>query len=147
MQVKSSYSFNAPAAAVWETILDPEIIARCMPGCEALNPLGSDQYEAVLSISVGSIKASYKARLTLADQVPNTSYKLKVEGTGSPGFVNGEAAISLSEQDQKTILTVIGDAQVGGTIARVGQRLLGTVSNRMMDNFFNCLQKSVAAKK
>ena len=147
MQVKSSYTFNAPAATVWETILDPQTIARCMPGCQALDPLGDDQYEAVINVGVGSIKASYKAKITLADQVPPTSYVLKVEGNGSPGFVHGNAAISLSEQDQKTTLTVIGEAQVGGTIARVGQRLLGTVSNRMMDNFFNCLQKAVAEKK
>ena len=147
MRVSFSYTFNAPAAKVWTTILDPETIARCMPGCQALIPLGDDQYEAALSVGVGSIKASYKAKITLADQVPTTSYKLKVEGNGSPGFVNGEASISLSEEGQTTILSVAGDAQVGGTIARVGQRLLGTVNQRMMDNFFNCLKEAVSANK
>ena len=147
MHVKSSYTFDAPAAHVWATILDPEVIAGCVPGCQALNPLGDDQYEASLNVGVGSIKASYKAKITLADQTPPTSYKLKVEGRGSPGFVQGEALISLSEDGDKTTVQVEGDAQVGGTIARVGQRLLGTVNQRMMDNFFNCLKESVAARK
>ena len=147
MQVKTSYTFDAPAAQVWATILDPEVIAGCVPGCEALTPLGDDQYEASLNVGVGSIKASYKAKITLADQAPPTSYKLKVEGRGSPGFVQGEALISLLENGDKTTVQVEGDAQVGGTIARVGQRLLGTVNQRMMDNFFNCLKESVAKRK
>ena len=147
MHVKTSYTFDAPAAKVWATILDPEVIAGCMPGCQALTPLGDDQYEASLNVGVGSIKASYKAKITLADQTPPTSYKLKVEGRGSPGFVQGEALISLLENGDKTTIQVDGDAQVGGTIARVGQRLLGTVNQRMMDNFFNCLKESVAKRK
>ena len=60
-----------------------------------------------------------------------------VEGTGKPGFVKGEATrIELVEQNETTIVNVKGQGQVGGLIARVGQRLLGTVSKMMMDRFF-----------
>ena len=143
MEVKGNYSFDAPVAKVWEVLLDPDTLARCMPGCERLTPLGNGQYEATLSVGVGSIKGTYQARITVADQVPTHSYKLIVEGNGSPGFVRGEARISLEEQDGKTLVKVEGDAQVGGTIARVGQRLLGSVNKMMLDRFFNCLREAV----
>ena len=141
MDVNSSYHFDAPAARVWEVMLDPDVIAKCMPGCEKLTPLGNDQYEAIISVGVGAVRGSYTARITVADQVPMHSYRLVVEGTGAPGFVRGVAHISLEDQGERTLVKVDGDAQVGGTVARVGQRLIGNVNRMMMDRFFTCLQE------
>ena len=140
MEVEANYTFDAPTQRVWEVLLDPEVLARCMPGCEKLVPLGDDQYEATMSVGVGSIKGSYVAKITLADLQPVRSYRLVIEGTGSPGFVRGQALVSLEDRGDTTLVKVEGDAQVGGTIARFGQRLIGTVYKNMMDRIFTCLQ-------
>ena len=142
MDVNSSYHFDAPATRVWEVLLDPDVIAGCLPGCEKLTPLGDDQYEAIISVGVGAVRGSYTARITVADQVPMCSYRLIVEGTGAPGFVRGVANISLEDQGERTLVKVDGEAQVGGTVARVGQRLIGNVNRMMMDRFFTCLQET-----
>ena len=142
MDVKGSYSFDAPVARVWELLLDPQSLSQCMPGCETFTPIGDDRYEATMSVGVGSIKGTYSAKITIADRVPMRSYKLIVEGQGRPGFVRGEATISLEEEEGKTQVKVDGDAQVGGTIARVGQRFLGSANKMMMDRFFKCLQNA-----
>ena len=146
MDIKGNYSFDSPVARVWEVLLDPDTLARCLPGCEELVPLGNDEYEANLSVSVGSIKGTYRAKISLTDRVPMCSYKLVVEGTGSPGFVRGEALISLEERDGNTLLRVDAEAQIGGTIARVGQRLLGSVSKLMMDRFFTRLGEAAGLR-
>ena len=142
MDVGGTYTFQAPADKVWDVLLDAESLASCMPGCERLEPLGDGKYSARLSVGVGSIQGRYEATITVSDQVPTRSYKLTVEGTGSSGFVRGEAVVSLTEQDGSTVVTVQGEGQVGGTIARVGQRLIGSVNKMMMDRFFTCLQRS-----
>jgi carbon monoxide dehydrogenase subunit G len=142
MEVEGTYIFDAPKARVWELLLDPTSLASCMPGCERLEPLGDDRYQATLSVGVGAIRGKYEATITIADQVPTCSYRLIVEGSGSPGFFRGEARISLEELDGKTLVRVQGEAQVGGTVARVGQRLMGSVNKMMMDRFFACLQKA-----
>ena len=67
------------------------------------------------------------------------SYRLVMEGSGGPGFVNGDAKIVLSESGTSTTVEVTADVEVGGTIARVGQRLLGSVSKMMLDRFFACM--------
>ena len=144
MDIKGSYSFDAPVARVWEALLDPDMLARCMPGCEKLTPVGNDQFNATISLGVGAIKGTYQARITVADRVPMRSYKLIIEGEGSPGFVRGEALVSLDEEASKTLVKVDGEAQVGGTIARVGQRLIGSVNKMMMDRFFACLGEATA---
>ncbi len=72
--------------------------------------------------------------------MPPSSYRLIVEGQGKPGFVKGNVAIALRADGGSTIVDVNGTVQTGGPIARVGQRLIGSVSKMMQDRFFACLQ-------
>ena len=143
MQLSSTYIFRASRQAVWDRLIDPTVVAACLPGCESLDPIGEDTYHADLTVGVAAISGRYQATIQIADQQPPTSYRLIVDGSGRAGFVKGDAAITLSEADGQTVVTVNGNGQVGGTIARVGQRLLGSVSKMMMDRFFECLQKKI----
>ena len=143
MDVTGEYLFDAPVARVWDTLLNPESLARCMPGCEELKPLGNDQYEATMNVGVGPIQGTYSGRVTIADQAPMQSFTLLVEGSESPSFVRGKALITLEEQGGKTLVKVKGDAQIGGTMAGIGQLLMGSVNKMMMDRLFTCLQEEV----
>ena len=143
MQLSSTYTFRASRQAVWDRLIDPTVVAACLPDCESLDPIGEDTYHADLTVGVAAISGRYQATIQIADQQPPTSYRLIVDGSGRAGFVKGDAAITLSEADGQTVVTVNGNGQVGGTIARVGQRLLGSVSKMMMDRFFECLQKKI----
>lgn len=142
MDIAETYTFRAPPAKVWDVLLDPERLAGCIPGCQSLEPLGEGQYRASLNVGVGAIRGKYEATVTISDQSPPSSYKLTVDGSGSAGFLRGEAEVTLAEKDGGTVVTVEGTGQVGGTVARVGQRLLGSVNKMMMDRFFTCLQES-----
>jgi uncharacterized protein len=143
VDVAASYTFNAPPAAVWNLLVDPEVIAACLPGCDRLEPIGEDRYRAALTLAVAAVSGSYSGTVAVVDKDPPHSYRLVVEGSGTPGFVKGDATIELIERDGTTIVTVKGRGQVGGVIARVGQRLLGSVSKMMLDRFFSCLQQRV----
>lgn len=142
MKVSGSYQFNTDAPKVWSVLTDPKSLSTCIPGCEGLDPLGNDEYQAVMTVVVGPIRGRYNAKISMLDQVPNQSYRLVVQGTGASGFVNGEAVITLAEEEGKTTVHVDGDSQTGGTIARVGQRMMDSVAKRMMDRFFGCLQEA-----
>jgi carbon monoxide dehydrogenase subunit G len=142
MDVSASYKFAAPQASVWTLLNDPDIVGGCLPGCDRLEPLGDDRYRAELTLAVASVSGQYSGTVTILDNRPPHSYRLVVEGSGKPGFVKGEVVIELVGQpDETTTVHVKGEGQVGGLIARVGQRLLGSVSKMMMDRFFACLQQ------
>ena len=141
MQISGSYTFDAPATQVWNTLMDTAIVCSCLPGCRELKPLGGDKYEAELSVAVSAVTGTFKGTIAIEDQVPPRSYKMVVEGSGGAGFVRGHSTITLTEDGSKTVLDVAGDVQVGGAVARVGQRLLAGVSKMMMDRFFECLRQ------
>jgi uncharacterized protein len=142
MKISGSYEFNVPALKVWETLMDPQTLEHCIPGCESFSPVGDGEYQAVVSLGVGPVRGSYDAKIALRDQNPHRSYRLTVEGGSSMGFANGEAVVTLTEQGDKTTVQVDSDAQVGGTVARVGQRLMDSVAKGMMDRFFGCLREA-----
>jgi carbon monoxide dehydrogenase subunit G len=144
IELKGAYTFDIPAARVWELLIDPAVVAQCLPGCDELRPLGDDRYEAVLSLTVASIGGTYRATIAIVDKVPPHSYRLLVEGKGPQGFVNGQSRVTLVEQEGRTTVEVIGDAQIGGMVARVGQRLLAGVGKMLMDRFYACLQQRAA---
>mgnify|MGYP001100865616 FL=1 len=143
MHVSGSYVFDAPAERVWRVLTEPKSLSGCIPGCEGLDPIGGDEYEAVLNVKIGPISARYNAKIAMRDKVPHQSYRLVISGTGSGSFVSGDAKISLAEQDGKTTVSFEGDSQAGGTVARVGQRLMEGVAKSMMDKFFSCMQQAV----
>jgi len=125
--------------------MDPVAIASCIPGCERLDPDGADRYKAVITIAMAAITGHYEGTVIISDKVAPNSYKLSVEGQGRPGFVKGDATISLRADGADTIIDVSGTAQTGGTIARLGQRLIGSAAKMMQDRFFGCMQSKLAA--
>ena len=146
MELTATYTFDAPRQRVWDLLIDATVVADCLPGCESLDPTGDDTYRAVLTMGIAAVTGRYEGTVQIADKDEPSSYTLRVEGKGKPGFVNGSAAVSLIEDTAgTTTVAVAGKAQVGGTIARVGQRLLGSVSKMMMDRFFACLQQRASS--
>jgi uncharacterized protein len=137
--------FTAPPDKVWALMMDPAAIASCIPGCERLEPDGVDRYKAAITIGMAAITGKYEGIVTIADKVAPSSYTLMVEGQGRPGFVKGTATIALRADGANTIVDVNGTAQTGGTIARLGQRLIGSAAKMMQDRFFACMQSKLSA--
>ena len=146
MKVEGSYVFDAGRREVWEALMAPEVLASCIPGCQELKSTGEDTYEMVLKVGVAAISGSYSGRVTIRDKVGLDSYRMVVEGKGSSGGVKGEGTIRLAENGAGTEVTVVGDAQITGIVARVGQRLLGSTSKLLLDQFFNCLKAKTESR-
>ncbi|MFQ5852433.1 MAG: CoxG family protein [Candidatus Binatia bacterium] len=140
MKIVGSYRFKAPREKVWQVLLDPKIIAQCMPGCEALREIGPDQYEASVKIGIAAVKESYKAKVSIKEKQTPSHYVLSGEGSGGPGFVQGDIVIDLEEKDRETLLKYSTDAKIGGIIAGVGQRMLGGVAKMIVDQFFKKME-------
>jgi hypothetical protein len=143
MEISGSYTFNAPVDRVWHLLMDPAVIASCIPGCDRFEPDGEDRYRVRLTVGLAAITGTYDGTVVMSDKVPQTSYRLTAEGQGRPGFVKGSSVIVLRADGAATIVDVRGTVQTGGPIARVGQRLIGSVSKMMLDRFFACVQGKV----
>ncbi len=144
MKLEGSHVFKAPRERVWAVFNDPAVLARVTPGCQQLEVVGPDEYRATLAVGVAAVKGTYQGKLAIVDKKPPESYTLRIEGNGRGGFVKGSGHIVLTESDGGTTATILGDAQVGGLIAAVGQRLIESAARMMMAQFFAAMDAEVA---
>jgi uncharacterized protein len=145
VDITGSYLFEAPPERVWALMLDPSAISDCIPGCDALEPQGADRYRARGTLGLAAITGTYEGTVVITEKSEPNSYRLEVEGQGKPGFVKGNAAITLRPEGSGTRVELIATVQTGGAIARLGQRLIGSAAKMMQDRFFACMQGKVRA--
>jgi len=143
LKIEGSYRFNAPRERVWELLLDPKIMAQCMPGCEIMNEVAPDRYETVMKVGVASVKGTYKGKVAIKDKQPPAHYVLSGEGSGGPGFMQGDVVIDLEESNGQTMLKYSTEPKIGGLIASVGQRMLNGVAKMMADQFFKKVESFI----
>ena len=144
MKLSGAYRFDVPRERLWQTLMDAEVVGSCVPGVSAFTPLGGDRYQIELSVRVGIVSGSYKGTLAIADMVEPESYRMTIEGSGSRTEIRGGGSIALAEDGDATELSFEGDVQVTGVLARVGQRLMGSVAKSQIDRFFGCLHAKAA---
>ncbi len=144
MDISATYVFDAPAEKVWNTLMDPQALAACVPGCQSLEPTGENEYQAVVNVGVGPVRGNFTAKVAMTEANPFQSYRLSLSGNSNIGFGSGDSLVTLEEQEGgKTAVRVETQAQAGGTVARVGQRMMESVARGMLDRFFSCLQETV----
>ena len=143
MKVEGTHTFKAPADRVWDLLTNPTNLQKALPGCEALEEREPGKYDARLKIGIAAVKGTYLGKVEIAEPEPPKRYRLMGEGSGSPGFVKGEATIELSPEGQTTVVSYRGEMQVGGLIAGVGQRLIGGVAKMMLGQFFKNMEKEL----
>lgn len=135
MRLQATYTLPVPRQRLWALLFSAEDLRACLPGCERLTQVAPDTFEVTLTVGVAAVKGTYAGRLQILDQEPPARCRLRLEGTGSPGFVRGEASVVLTEDGAGTTLTIDADAQVGGVIASVGQRMLTGVARMLLADF------------
>jgi carbon monoxide dehydrogenase subunit G len=123
-----------------------EVLARIVPGCERLVQTGENEFEGTVKIGIQSIKGTYSGKIRLEDLQPPHHYKLVASGRSSNGVVDAAGTVDLAEQDGKTVLTYGGDAQIGGTLASVGQRLIEGASKQMINQSLKALVEQITAR-
>ncbi len=125
MTMNGEVQLPASREVVWGKLNDPDVLKACIPGCEELEKTADNEFRATAKMKVGPVSARFKGRVTLSDFDPPNSYKISGEGEGGvAGFAKGGATVNLQDKDGGTLLTYNVDAQIGGKLAQLGQRLI-----------------------
>ena len=143
MRIEGEATFCAPQHAVWDALLDPSVMAACVPGCRELREVESDRYAVMLKIGVGAVSGTYEGILQINDKTPPSGYRMSFEGGGAQGFVNGTGGAQLYGENGVTVLEYQCDVEVGGLIASVGNRMLTGVGKFLVNQMFSKLKSQV----
>ena len=137
MTMSGEVQLPATREAVWTKLNDPVVLKSCVPGCEQLDKVSDTEFQAIASIKVGPVKARWKGKVSLSDLDPPNGYRISGEGEGGvAGFAKGAAVVALADKDGGTLLSYNVEAQIGGKLAQLGQRLINGTAKKLADEFF-----------
>ena len=137
MTMNGEVQLAAPREAVWAKLNDPEVLKACIPGCEELEKTDDHGFRAVAKMKVGPVSARFKGKVTLSDLDPPNGYRISGEGDGGvAGFAKGGATVTLKPKNGGTLLSYNVEAQIGGKLAQIGQRLVNGAAKKLADQFF-----------
>ena len=147
MTMNGEYELAVPPQTVWEKLNDAATLKACIPGCEQLDKTSDTEFQAVATVKIGPVKAKFKGRVTLSDLDPPNGYKISGQGDGGvAGFAKGGATVKLAPKNGGTVLSYNVDAQIGGKLAQLGQRLINGAAKKIADDFFANFANAVNAK-
>jgi len=137
MTMNGEVQLPAPRETVWAKLNDPDVLRTCIPGCESLEKLSDVEFQAIAVTKVGPVKARFKGKVKLSDLDPPNGYRISGEGDGGvAGFAKGGAIVALRVVEGGTLLSYNVEAQIGGKLAQIGQRLVNGVAKKLADQFF-----------
>lgn len=147
MTMSGEYQLGVSPETVWEKLNDPETLKACIPGCEHLEKLSDTEFQAVATTKIGPVKAKFKGKVTLSDLDPPNGYTISGQGDGGvAGFAKGGATVRLAAKDGGTLLSYAVEAQIGGKLAQLGQRLINGAAKKVADDFFANFAAAVTPK-
>ncbi len=137
MTMTGEVQLPASRDVVWAKLNDPEVLKACIPGCEQLDKLSDTEFSAVAVNKIGPVKARFKGTVKLSELDPPNGYRISGQGDGGvAGFAKGGADVKLSDGADGTVLTYAVEAQIGGKLAQLGQRLINGAAKKLADDFF-----------
>lgn len=136
MKLPIAHTFASSPERVYAALTDPEVLRRCIDGCEKLLKTGEDSYDVQLKVGVAGIKGNYGGTVRITAKQPPESLTLAMEGKGTAGFVRTTAQVRLASAGAGTAMRGEAEATVGGILAAVGSRLIEAVAKKMMADFF-----------
>jgi uncharacterized protein len=148
MKLSGSHPLPYPRPVVWRALMDPEVLSRTLPGCERLEATGDGAFAGSLSVQVGPVRGQFDGTLEMTERVEPERYHMRLAGQGSSGFLSGEGQVRLEEAEggAATLLHYDLEAQVGGRIAGVGQRLLDSSARVIARQGLEGLEKQLAVR-
>ena len=146
MEMTGEQRIPASQEQTWQALNDPAVLKECVPGCEAIDRVGDNEYAVQLTARVGPVSAKFKGKLLISNLKPPHSYSIAFEGQGGvAGFAKGGADVSLRREGSDT--TVLGyqvKASVGGKLAQIGSRLVDAAAQKVAGDFFAAFNERMA---
>jgi carbon monoxide dehydrogenase subunit G len=146
VKIEGTYTFDAPQDEVWQAVLDPDVLSRSLPGIQELDSTGENEYRARMKVRIGPVQGQFSGTVQLVDLNPPQGYHIVVDASGAQGFVKGEGDLELATVNGSTELHYSGDAQVGGRIASVGQRLMDSSAQALIRQGLEAFDAQIQAR-
>ena len=143
MKINYEHTFGLPREIVWKYLMDKDVLRKVIPGCRTFIERSKGVYEAEVEINIGPLQDVITLEIRIDRQKQPASFRMHMKGNCNVGEINGTADMLLQELGSSTIVNCLADAQVTGALALVGQRILESGGKKLLDSFFQTVEKEI----
>jgi uncharacterized protein len=137
MDMQGTRQLAVTQQQAWDCLNNPEVLKACIPGCDRIEQTSPEEYQIGMALKIGPVSAKFSGKIMLSEMNPPASYTLNFEGQGGvAGFGKGQAQVKLLPNEGGCELQYVVNAQVGGKIAQLGQRLIDGAAKSLSEEFF-----------
>jgi uncharacterized protein len=147
MKLEHSFDVKAPLDRVWRALVDVERVAPCLPGAEITEAGDDGSYRGNFTVKLGPTTASYRGKLAM-EEIDEQAHRAVMRASGSDKRGQGSAKATIvnvmRQEGELTRVEVVTDFTITGRLARFGRGgMIQDVSNRLLRDFSECLQKTI----
>jgi carbon monoxide dehydrogenase subunit G len=138
MEFDNEFSVNSPIDTVWDTLMDVQQVAPCMPGAEVLEQTGDNSYKVAVKVRLGPVSMQYRGDVEIVDTDPGAhTAKMVAKATEArgQGTANAEIGMQLAEQNGSTHARLTTDLRLSGRAAAMGQGIVKDVAAKLTETF------------
>src|ERR671910_1517056 len=146
MKINNEFTVSAPIQRAWDTMLDLDRIAPCLPGAAIQDEKDEGEYDGTMKVKIGPITANYKGTVKF-EEVDEENHRAVLQATGRDARGQGTASATivstLQEEGEGTKVSVDTDMKLTGRAAQFGRGIAQDVATKMLDQFASCLEEEI----
>ena len=146
MKIDNEFTVSIPVEQAWNTMLDLERIAPCLPGA-AIQGSEGDEYQGTMKVKIGPITANYKGTVKV-EEADEENHRAVLQATGRDARGQGTASATivstLQEEGDETRVKVETDMKLTGRAAQFGRGIAQDVATKMLTQFAECLERELS---
>src|SRR5215217_1425795 len=146
MKINNEFTVGAPIQQAWDTMLNLERIAPCLPGAAIQEEKGEGEYDGTMKVKIGPITANYKGTVKF-EEADEDNHRAVLQATGRDARGQGTASATivstLLEEGEGTKVSVETDMKLTGRAAQFGRGIAQDVATKMLDQFASCLEEEI----
>ena len=143
MQISGEHRFAGPRPLLYRMLLDPKVLAAALPGVQSFDEIEPDVYQSSMQVGIAAVRGNYQGRVEVSERVPQESFRLRIEGSGRPGGGTADARVRLEEEGDQTVMHYQAEVRARGTIARLGNRLMGGAARLLLGQFCRAIEQLI----
>lgn len=138
-EIVKKFVVNAPPAAVWKFLIDPERVASCLPGAAITGKLDEKTFTGTMSMKVGPVSSSYKGKIVF-ERLDEANMTAELSGVGQDVKGRGGADLKMKSEVRQnasgeTEVTATSQVNITGILAQMGRGMIQDVSDQMFQIF------------
>lgn len=140
MRIEGDAALSSPPTAVFAALTDPETLRRSLPGCEELQPV-ENGYTVRFKVGVAAVRGEYEGSIRFGTREAASRYDFDLQMEGSTGFLEAQVETRLTPAGAGTKMHYVAQAEMGGMLASMGQRVAGGVATMLVRQFCDALDR------